>query len=162
MCCFLHWKSYLLNHERNMHRSSTVYKQNSPKQFIIKYVVDFDVTKGDGLFHWRNQSYGLWTCILGRCDGLKLKALMMFMMQLFTLQDMANWWLGAVWMICGLLWCYYQLFGLSFWRHPFTTMSKWRDATFFQICSDEETNSFTSYMARGRVHFQQIFFFCVN
>ncbi len=21
---------------------------------------------------------------------------------------------------CGLLWCFYQLFGLSFWRHPFT------------------------------------------
>ncbi len=58
-----------------MHRSSTVYKQNSPKQFIIKYVVDFDVTKGDGLFHWRNQSYGLWTCILGRCDGFEVKSL---------------------------------------------------------------------------------------
>ncbi len=21
---------------------------------------------------------------------------------------------------CELLWCFYQLFGLSFWRHPFT------------------------------------------
>ncbi len=41
----------------------------------------------------------------------------------------------------GLLWCfYYQLFGLSFWRHPFTAehplLSKWCNAT-FQICSDE-------------------------
>ncbi len=30
---------------------------------------------------------------------------------------------------CGLLWCFYQLFGLSFWRHPFTAedplLSKW-------------------------------------
>ncbi len=38
---------------------------------------------------------------------------------------------------CGLLWCFYQLFGLSFWRHPFTAehplMSKWRNATFLQI-----------------------------
>ncbi len=25
---------------------------------------------------------------------------------------------GLEW--CGLLWCFYQLFGLSFWRHPFT------------------------------------------
>ncbi len=25
-----------------------------------------------------------------------------------------------VWITCGLLWCFYQLFGLSFWRHPFT------------------------------------------
>ncbi len=31
---------------------------------------------------------------------------------------------------CGLLWCFYQLFGLSFWRHPFTAedplVNKWR------------------------------------
>ncbi len=44
---------------------------------------------------------------------------------------------------CGLLWCFYQLFGLSFWRHPFTAVdplvSKWCNATFLQICSDEET-----------------------
>ncbi len=25
---------------------------------------------------------------------------------------------GLEW--CGLLWCFYHLFGLSFWRHPFT------------------------------------------
>ncbi len=31
-----------------------------------------------------------------------------------------NWWTGVVWITCGLLWCFYQLFGLSFWRHPFT------------------------------------------
>ncbi len=58
-----------------------------------------------------------------------------------------HWWTGVVWIIvmflsavwaliltapihcrasidelesCGLLWCFYQLFGLSFWRHPFT------------------------------------------
>ncbi len=46
--------------------------------------------------------------------------------QLFTSQDV-NWWTGLEW--CGLLWCFYQLFGLSFWRHPFTAedplMSKW-------------------------------------
>ncbi len=38
---------------------------------------------------------------------------------------------------CGLLWCFYQLFGLSFWRHPFTAehplMSKWWNATFLQM-----------------------------
>ncbi len=41
---------------------------------------------------------------------------------------------------CGLLWCFYQLFGHSFWRHPFTTedplLSKWYYATFLQICLD--------------------------
>ncbi len=31
-----------------------------------------------------------------------------------------NWWTGVVWINCGLLWCFYQLFGLSFWWHPFT------------------------------------------
>ncbi len=48
---------------------------------------------------------------------------------------------GLVWITCGLLWCFYQLFGLSFWRHPFTAedplVSKWCNATFLQICSDE-------------------------
>ncbi len=42
---------------------------------------------------------------------------------------------SLVW--CGLLWCFYQLFGLSFWRHPFTAeariMSKWCNAKFLQI-----------------------------
>ncbi len=32
----------------------------------------------------------------------------------------------------GLLWCFYQLFGLSFWRHPFTVkqplVNKWWNA----------------------------------
>ncbi len=44
------------------------------------------------------------------------------------------------WESCRLLWCFYQLFGISFWRHPFTAehplVSKWWKATFLQICSD--------------------------
>ncbi len=48
-----------------------------------------------------------------------------------------NWWTGVVWITCGLLWCFYQLFGLSFWRHPFTAehplVSKWCNATFSPI-----------------------------
>ncbi len=42
---------------------------------------------------------------------------------------------GLEW--CGLLWCFYQLFGLSFWRHPFTAehplMRHWCRDTFLQI-----------------------------
>ncbi len=38
---------------------------------------------------------------------------------------------------CGLLWYFYQLFGLSFWRHPFTAedplVIKWCNAVFLQI-----------------------------
>ncbi len=45
-----------------------------------------------------------------------------------------NGWTGVVWITCGLLWGFYQLFGLSFWRHPFTAedplLSKWCNATF--------------------------------
>ncbi len=50
--------------------------------------------------------------------------------QLFTSPDV-NWWTGVVWITCGLLWCFYQLFGLPFWRHPFTAedplVRKWSD-----------------------------------
>ncbi len=42
---------------------------------------------------------------------------------------------GLEW--CGLLWCFYQLFGLSFWRHPFTAehplLRQWCSDTFLQI-----------------------------
>ncbi len=38
---------------------------------------------------------------------------------------------------CGLLWCFYLLFGLSFWRHPFTAedplLSKWSNAKLLQM-----------------------------
>ncbi len=73
-------------------------------------------------------------------------------MQLFTSQDI-NWWTGVVWITCGLLWCFYQLFGLSFWRHPFTAedplVSKWCHATFFQICSDEEKTNLHLRLPEG-------------
>ncbi len=43
-------------------------------------------------------------------------------------------WTGVLQITCRLLWCFYQLFGLSFWRHPFTEedplVSKWYNATF--------------------------------
>ncbi len=82
-------------------------------------------------------------------------------MQLFS-QDV-NWCTGDAWITCGLLWCFYQLLGLSFWRHPFIAkdplVSKWSNAKFLQICSDKETNSSTSWMAWGWVEFQWILFF---
>ncbi len=63
--------------------------------------------------------------------------------------------------MCGLLWCFYQLFELWFWRHPFTAehpfLGKWCNGKFLQICSDEETNS--SWIAWGWVNFQQNKFF---
>ncbi len=82
-------------------------------------------------------------------------------MQLFTSHNV-NWWTGVVWFICGLMWCFYQLFGLSFWRHPFTAehplVSKW--------CNYKSPNLFScwntlikSWIAWGRVHRQQSFIF---
>ncbi len=66
-----------------------------------------------------------------------------------TLIDRLEW--------CGLLWWFYQLFGLSFWRHPFTAedslVNKWCNATFLKICFDEETNSSTSWTTLGWVRF---------
>ncbi len=86
------------------------------------------------LFHWRRCYYGLWTRILVK--NIIMMDLFLINTQLLSSQDV-NWWTGVVWITCGLLWCFYQLFGLSFWRHPFTAehplVSKWCNATFLQI-----------------------------
>ncbi len=64
-------------------------------------------------------------------------------MQLLDSQDV-NWWTVVVWISCGLLGCFYQLSGLTFWWHPFTAedplVRKWWNAKFLYIY-DEETNS---------------------
>ncbi len=61
---------------------------------------------------------------------------------LFTLQDVKLY-TGVI--SCRFLWRFYELFGLSFWWHPFTAedplVSKWPNPKFLQICSDEQTNS---------------------
>ncbi len=113
----------------------------------------------------------LWTedsLFLAGSSGLKLKPLNWSMdlfvsnTQLFTSQDI-NWWTEVVWITCVLLWCFYQLFELSFWQHPFTAedplVSKWCKATFLQIWYHAKTNSSVSWMAWGIVHFQNFFLF---
>ncbi len=90
-------------------------------------------TTGDWLFHWRKHYYGLWTLILVKNV---LMDLFFTSTQLLSSPDV-NWWTGVVWITCGLLWCFYQLFGLSFWRHPFTAehplLRQWCSDTFLQI-----------------------------
>ncbi len=54
--------------------------------------VDFDVRDNRG----RKCYYGLWTRILTRHDGLKLKHLMMDLFLTNTSQGV-NWWTGVVW-----------------------------------------------------------------
>ncbi len=88
---------------------------------------------------------------MARSNGLKLKCL-----NLFTLT------FQVVWVSCGLVWCFYQLFGLSFWRHPFTAddplLSKSYNAKFLQICSDKETSSSPSQIGWEWEHFQNLIF----
>ncbi len=58
---------------------------------------------------------------------------------------------------CGLFWCFYHPFGLSFWRHPFTAddplMSRWCNAKFLQILRIQGEKICLW------VNFQQIFMF---
>ncbi len=85
--------------------------------------------------------------LLVRSNSLKLKRLndgFVTNMQLFSSQDITD---GLEW--CVLLWCFYPLFGLSFWRHPFTAELWWAsDVTLHFSKSDEETNSSTSWPER--------------
>ncbi len=75
-----------------------------------------------------------------RSNSLKLKHIndrfVSYGHTVFASQDV-NWWTGVVWVTYGLLLCFYQLFGLSFWRHPFTAedplMSKWCNATLLNL-----------------------------
>ncbi len=61
---------------------------------------------------------------------------------------------GLEW--CGLLFCFYQLFGLSFWRHPFTAehplLRHWCSATFLRkIISVTDVFEMTSVDLSGHL-----------
>ncbi len=82
----------------------------------------------------------LWIMYLYFSSGLKLntsQCVWFLQTSSFLTSQDVNWWTGVVWITCGLLWCFYQLFGLSFWRHPFTAehplLSQWCRDTFLQI-----------------------------
>ncbi len=79
------------------------------------------------LVHWRKQYYGYKTH-----DGFVSRKLKTFCFKKHYLMDWS----------CGLLWCFDQLFGLSFVWHLFIAedplMTKWCNATFLQICSENK------------------------
>ncbi len=85
----------------NMDRLSTGYMCKQSRTALSKYVGGFWCETG-----------GSWSKHVLMRDFFLLHK---------TLTDGLEW--------CGLLWCFYQLFGLSFWRHPFTAehpmVSKW-------------------------------------
>ncbi len=127
-------KSPHLNQEKNLHRPS-IYKPKQSKTALNKYVGGFWCERQQDMDVFTGWSiiidYGLfWPEVLIK------NILMMDLFQLLSSQDV-NWWTGMVWITCGLLWCFYQLFGLSFWRHPFTAehplLSRWWNVIFLQI-----------------------------
>ncbi len=131
----LQWSSHLVWIRREIWTPFII--ENSPKQICGWILMWKDNRRWT--FHWRKCYYGLWS------EGLKINTLQM---DLFVLLQTCSFSLlktltdGLEW--CGLLWCFYQLFGLSFWRHPFTAehplVNKWCNARFLQIYSDEETH----------------------
>ncbi len=132
-------KSSCLNQERNMHISTcTVYRQEQSK--CVGGFLDVCWQQGNEC------DYELWSHILSRNDDLKFKCIYL---------RTHNFSLHKILITCRLL-SFNQLFGLSFWRHPFTAedplLRKWYNATFLQICSDEETNSSTSWMCTFKWH----------
>ncbi len=81
-------------------------------------------------------------------------------MQPFTSPDI-NWWTEFLWFTCGLLWCFHQLFGLSFWWHPFTEenplVNKWYIIECIHIFSVESKTFFFIWINKQIhvIHFQQ-------
>ncbi len=85
-----------------MHWSSTVYKQKQFKTNVGGFWCER--TTGDGLFHWRKCYYGLWTHILARSDGLKIKHLNDgFVSYKNAAFHFTRWWL-MVWSGVDYLW----------------------------------------------------------
>ncbi len=132
-------KMSCLNQERQKHRLSKVYIGKQSKTVQNKYVSGFWETTEDDFF----------------TEG----SVIMDNRLILWLEAMVLIWTEVVWITCELLWCFYQLFGLSFWWHPFTAedplVSKWCNPTFLQICSDEETNSTSKALGTfsANIHF---------
>ncbi len=124
---------------------------------------DFSPDSDGTPFFWRKRYYGLRTHISAKSNGLKLTTIFLYNLFLTNLQLLAsqdvNWWTGVVWITCGLLWCFYQLFIHSFWRHPFTAehplVSKWYNDKFSKF---KETNSISDGLGVSKCS-ANVFFF---
>ncbi len=86
---------------------------------------------------WIMESYFSWK------QGFEVKHVLMVLFLTNTTSCFTRHsFMDMVWITCGLLWCFYQMFGLSFWRHPFTAedplMSKWFNAQILQIRPEGE------------------------
>ncbi len=82
--------------------------------------MDFNLRGQQGMIFLIRKHYcGLFTHIFAKSNSLKMKHLndgFFSCKHNFLLHKTLIHGLDS----CGLLWCFYQLFGLSIWRHPFT------------------------------------------
>ncbi len=117
-------------------------------------LVDFDVRGHQRMDFFIMVKLIFWPKTITRFKVKKHLGLFLTNMQLFTSQYV-NWWAGVVWFTCGLLWCFYQLFGLILTAPIHCRGSNWwaSDGMLNFSKSDEETNSSTSWLAWGWVHF---------
>ncbi len=120
-------------------------------ELILKGTVHPNITKHWKIWNTPHEFYGLF-----------LWWFYVVLLSFFGLDSLLPLLLNATYVdYYDVLW----VFGLSFWRHPFTAdnllVSKWCNAKFLQICSNEEQKKkyIKSWMAWGWVHFQQFFIF---
>ncbi len=157
MSLFLHqiWRNASLNCLL-INGSSAV---NGCHQSKTNMWVDFDVRDNR---QWM-LSQLLWTHMLARSNGLKTKTSCLWICFLKTsifrlLKTLID---GLEW--CLLLWCFYQLFRLLFWRHPFTTehplLRQRCKATFLQIWWRNK-RTYISDGLRVRTFSANFHFFC--
>ncbi len=99
--------------------------RNTSKHILVNFYVrgqqGIDLITGGSVI--MDYGFVFWLEVTSSDSFNVKKALMMDLLitnrQLFALQDV-HWWTRVVWITRGELWCFYQLFGLSFWRHLFT------------------------------------------
>ncbi len=137
---FLQWISSLVWIRREMHKLSTVYKWKESKTVENKYF---------GGFWWdvmHEADYALWIIDLYFVQKEQFKVKDGFFFK--QLLSSKEW--------CGLC----DVFISCLDSHSDGTHSlqsiRWYKATCLRICSDEETNSSTSWMAWGWVHFHWV------
>ncbi len=147
-CCFrlkhesiiLQWKSHLVWIRREICTDQAT--------VLNKYVGGFKCEDSRSWpFHWRKRC---WTRILAGSNGLKLKtSTWRICLQTQLLSDLdVNCWTGVVWIIV--------MFLSAVWSLILTAPIHCRafiGEEILQICSDEETNSSTSWVAWEGMHF---------
>ncbi len=106
-----------------------VWSESGEKSAQIKIRILMWETTGDGLFHWRKSYYGIWTF------SRKLKMSCWICFSFCLLKMLTD---GLEW--CGLLWCFYQLFGCFLQMFIF----KWTIPLRMYFCTENDCEFITS------------------